>query len=121
MHAPHTIALIIALGATTPMAPALADTGHPHFKRCDAGINARQHNQHQRIEQGVRSGQLTRTETRELAREQRNLRQQERAYKSDGVMTRAERKDMHQDLNAARKGIYEQKHDDEVQPRMTNP
>lgn len=79
----------------------------------DPGVNARQHVQRDRIGQGVRSGELTKDEAKQLATEQRTIRQEERAYKSDGKLTKDERKDLHQDLNAASKDIYEQKHDAE--------
>jgi uncharacterized protein (DUF3084 family) len=96
--------------------PALAD-GHRHFKNRDPGVNARQHHQAERIKQGVRSGELTRSETRDLMQEHREIRAQERAYKSDGVMTREERKDMHQDLDNLSKNIYSEKHDEEKRPK----
>ncbi|MBU1977626.1 MAG: hypothetical protein KJ958_00500 [Gammaproteobacteria bacterium] len=79
----------------------------------DPGANARQVNQRERIQQGVRSGELTRGETRQIGAEQRNIRQEERQYKSDGVLTKVERKDLQQDLNVASKDIYNQKHDAE--------
>jgi hypothetical protein len=79
----------------------------------DPGVNARQHRQQHRIQRGVRSGELTKDEVKELASERRTIRQEERAYKSDGVLTRDERKDLHQDLNATSKNIYEEKHDAE--------
>ncbi len=79
----------------------------------DPGVNARQHRQHDRIGQGVRSGELTKSETKELAAEQRAIRKEEREYKSDGKLTKDERRDLHQDLNAASKNVYEQKHDAE--------
>ncbi len=77
----------------------------------DPGVNARQHNQHDRIAQGVRSGELTRDEAKGLRAEQRSIRQEERQYKSDGILTKDERKDLHQDLNAASRNIYNEKHD----------
>jgi hypothetical protein len=80
----------------------------------DPGVNARQHRQTHRITQGVRSGELTRAEARDLAAEKRSIRKQERAYKSDGKLTVAERKDMHKDLNQASKHIYQEKHDAEI-------
>jgi hypothetical protein len=84
----------------------------------DPGVNNRQQNQQQRIKQGVRSGELTRRETGALAREQRDVRQLERAYKSDGDLTRAERVDLHQEQNQASRHIYNQKHD--AQDRLVN-
>jgi len=77
----------------------------------DPRVNARQHHQHDRIRQGVRSGELTRHETRRLAEEQRDVRQLERAYKSDGTLTRAERRDLNHEQNQASRDIYRQKHD----------
>ena len=82
----------------------------------DPGVNQRQHNQQERIEQGVKSGELTRGETRRLQGEQRQIRHEERQYKSDGVLTRDERKDLHQDQNRASRDIYRQKHDAQVRP-----
>lgn len=82
----------------------------------DPGVNARQHNQQQRVRQGVRSGELTRRETGALVHEQRDIRQQERAYKSDGELTRAERADLHREQNQASRHIYNQKHDDQTRP-----
>ncbi|HEY0682945.1 MAG TPA: hypothetical protein VGD45_11490 [Steroidobacter sp.] len=78
----------------------------------DPRVNARQQNQHQRVRQGVRSGELTRHEVGSLAREQRDIRQLERAYKSDGQLTRAERVDLHREQNQASRDIYKAKHDE---------
>lgn len=98
-------------------AQSFADPGpRPHHPR-DPGVNQRQHVQEHRIEQGVRSGELTRQETRGLMQERRNIRQEERAYKSDGRLTKTERKDLHQDLNELSKDIYTEKHDGEQRPR----
>jgi hypothetical protein len=88
--------------------------GRPPAAVRDPGVNARQHNQHDRIGQGVRSGSLTRDEAQGLREEQRSIRQEERAYKSDGILTRDERKDLHQDLNSASRHIYDEKHDAET-------
>ena len=80
----------------------------------DPGVNDRQHNQHDRIAQGVRSGELTKDEAKGLRAEQRSIRQDERSYKSDGMLTKAESKDLHQDLNASSRSIYNEKHDAET-------
>lgn len=87
----------------------------------DPRVNARQQNQHQRVKQGVQSGELTRRETGALAREQRDIRQLERAYKSDGTLTRSERVDLHQEQNQASRHIYNQKHDAQDRPFATPP
>jgi hypothetical protein len=80
----------------------------------DPGVNGRQHNQQDRIVQGVRSGELTKGEAQGLRAEQRSIRQEERQYKSDGILTRDERRDLHQDLRAASRDIYSEKHDAEA-------
>ena len=87
----------------------------------DPRVNARQQNQHQRVKQGVRSGELTRRETGALAHEQRDIRQLEREYKSDGTLTRGERVDLHQEQNQASRHIYNQKHDAQDRPVATPP
>jgi len=89
-----------------------ADTHRPR----DPGVNARQHNQRERIQQGVKSGELTRRETGRLVEEQRDVRQLERAYKSDGTLTGAERRDLHHEQNQASRDIYRQKHDEQDRP-----
>jgi len=86
---------------------------HPNAARRDPGVNHRQQHQRGRIHQGVHSGELTKDEMKSLAQEQKAIRQQERAYKSDGKLTKDERKDLHQDLNQASKNIYNEKHDAE--------
>lgn len=82
----------------------------------DPGVNARQQHQESRIAQGVKSGQLTKDETKELQTEEKSIRQEEKEYKSDGKLTKDERKDLHQDLNEVSKDIYQEKHDAETQP-----
>ena len=100
-----TLALIAGFVLATSALTAQADGTR------DPRVNTRQHTQHDRIKQGVRSGELTRHETRRLAGEQRDVRQLERAYKSDGTLTGAERRDLHHEQNQASRDIYRQKHD----------
>ena len=104
----HKLALLVAAVAAVSSWSALAT---------DPAVNHRQHRQQHRIEQGARSGELTRQEAKGLRNEEHSIRQEERAYKSDGKLTRAERKDLHHDLNRASKDIYREKHDDEKRPR----
>lgn len=82
----------------------------------DPGVNARQHQQRARIQQGVRSGELTRRETRGLAADQRDIRQLERAYKSDGHLSATERVDLQREQNQASREIFRQKHDGQDRP-----
>jgi hypothetical protein len=82
----------------------------------DPGVNARQANHRERIHQGVRSGELTRRETRNAAEDQRDIRQLERAYKSDGKLTGRERADLHHEQNQASRALYRNKHDAQDRP-----
>lgn len=79
----------------------------------DPGVNQRQFNQRERIQNGWRSGEFTKDERKSLASEQKSIRQEERAYKSDGTLTMVERRDLQQDLNAASRHIYNEAHDAE--------
>jgi len=94
------IAVTLVLSAAA--LPALGDS---------PGLNAREQNQRERIGQGIRSGELTRPETRRLVHGEVRLHRHERIAKSDGVVTRAEhyRLDRHADRMSGR--IYRQKHD----------
>jgi hypothetical protein len=78
------------------------------------GIERRQETQHRRIEQGVRSGELTRREVRGLAVEQRKIEREQRRAASDGVVTSRERAGIQRDQNQASRHIARQKHDRQV-------
>ena len=106
-------AVVLTLaGAVAVVGASHADT---HRTR-DPGVNQRQHNQRERIQQGVKSGELTRRETGRLVEEQRDIRQLERGYKSDGTLTGAERRDLQHEQNQASRDIYRQKHDQQDRP-----
>jgi hypothetical protein len=77
----------------------------------DPGVNARQANQRERIQQGVASGEITRREQHRLNATQRAIAVEERAFKSDGRLTAAERRKLHRDLDRASRDIHRQKHD----------
>ena len=70
----------------------------------------RQSVQRHHIREGVRSGDLTRAETRNLAMQQRNTRRDIRRAKSDGVVTRRERKEIRRDKRHNNRAIYRKKH-----------
>lgn len=95
------VALLISVAFTLP---AQAGTH-------DRGVNKRQHHQHARIANGVKSGELSKEEVKGLRADQRALRQKERAYKADGQLTKDERIDMRKDVHANSKEIYAEKHD----------
>ncbi|MEO6232862.1 MAG: hypothetical protein ABJB11_06560 [Ferruginibacter sp.] len=66
--------------------------------------------QHARIRQGVRSGELTKAETANLAHGQREIRQDVKSAKSDGVVTRKERKHIRKEKRQESRKIFRKKH-----------
>jgi hypothetical protein len=75
------------------------------------GLNQREHHQSQRIRQGVRSGELTRPETRRLVRGESRLHRNEALARSDGLVTGRERARLQREANVESNRIYRQKHD----------
>jgi hypothetical protein len=71
-------------------------------------------NDRQRIRQGVKSGELTKTEAARLKVQTAKVNQERKEYKSDGVVTTEERKDLRQDKKKLSRRIYKQKHDGQV-------
>ena len=88
----------------------------PKWKTWDPGVNQRQRNQHHRIAQGIKSGSLTREETRHLIQTESEIRRMERAMKSDGALTVDERKQLHGALSQASKEIFALKHNEAGRP-----
>jgi hypothetical protein len=66
--------------------------------------------QRQRITQGVKSSELTKKETKNLAKGQKEIRNDVKEAKADGTVTGAERKDIRQDQRQASRKIYRKKH-----------
>lgn len=67
-------------------------------------------NERHRIVQGVKSGELTKAETKNLAHDQKEIHQEVKAAKADGTVTKEERKDIKQDQRQASRKIYRKKH-----------
>jgi len=66
--------------------------------------------QQARIEQGVRSGELTRHEKRQLKRQQRRIRRDKKKAAADGVVTKAEKRKIRREQRRADRNIYRKKH-----------
>jgi len=77
-------------------------------------LNQREHNQIHRINQGVRSGALTRPEAARLYRAEYRLNRNEAIAKSDGVVTARERARLHNQADRTSQRIYNQKHDSQT-------
>jgi len=80
------------------------------------GVRQRQINQQQRINQGVKSGELTPNEAGRLEAEQAHIQQAKERMKSDGQLTGAERQRLTTMQNKASQDIYRQKHDAQKVP-----
>jgi hypothetical protein len=99
----------IAISAV-PMASAAAAPA-PMYQGWQT-INERQRNLDQRIDQGVRSGKLTRNEAARLRNEFRNIARLEAQYRrSRPGLTMAERRDLDRRFDALSAKIRFEKHD----------
>ena len=87
--------------------PAFAQTATPV-------IHARQQNQEKRIENGVNSGQMTAKETLNAERREAKIQSDKHAAKADGVVTKAERRNLNRELDKSSKKIHHAKHNAKV-------
>src|SRR5687767_9455242 len=78
-----------------------------------APVDTRQENQKTRIRQGVKSGELTRKEARQLVNEQKKIRALERKAKADRDVTRKEARKLDRSQDKASKRILKQKQDNQ--------
>lgn len=69
----------------------------------------RQVKQHKRIKQGVKSGEITRAEAVNLRNGQKEIREDKREARADGVVTPAEKKEIRQDQRKESRKIYRKK------------
>ena len=99
----RTSTLLVAILAAFAL-PVLAQTSTPN-------IDQRQANQQQRIDQGVKSGQLTGKEAARLEKGQEHVQKVEDKAKADGVVTKKERARIQQAENVQSRHIARQKHD----------
>jgi hypothetical protein len=107
------IQALIAAVAVTLCGAAFAQVPAPAPKDplATPRIDQRQINQQKRIDQGVASGQLTPKETARLEKRESKIAADKTLAKSDGKVTRAERRRLRREENRASKAIYKQKHD----------
>lgn len=76
------------------------------------GLDNRQERIDTRIDAGVESGRITRSEAKKLHQRERDIQQLERRYKSDGRVTQAERRRLQQDLNKLNADVDRLLHND---------
>lgn len=80
-------------------------------------VDKRQANQAYRIQDGVRTGTLTKYEASRLKQEQAKIAHLERRYEHDGKLTYSEKRHLNTLQNKASRHINSQKHDHQVAPR----
>ena len=76
----------------------------------DPVIQQRERNQQYRIDQGIKSGELTPREAGKLEAGQARVQQNEARMKADGNLTAQERRTLTKEQNRASKNIYRKKH-----------
>jgi hypothetical protein len=98
--------IVITIAAITAGQAIAQANAAPNTPRVDR----REAQQQTRIDQGVRSGELTSKETTRLNAQQARINANEAAAKSDGKVTRAERRSLAKQQNHASRKIYRAKH-----------
>jgi len=76
----------------------------------DPAVQKREQNQEKRIDQGVKSGELTPREAGKLETQQAKIKQDETRMKSGGKLTKKERRKLKAEQNKASKDIHKKKH-----------
>lgn len=83
----------------------------------NASGQGRNHSERNGIRRGVRSGQLTRHEARQLRQRRRQIREERRSYRSDGSYTRGERREIRRDRRELGRHIRRERRDDDRRDR----
>lgn len=103
-----TLAALIAAIAL----PVLAQPAGPaRDPLATPGIDKREANQQQRIEQGIKSGELTQKEAVRLERDQERIKSMEAKAKADGKVTGKERERIERAQDRESRKIEHEKHD----------
>lgn len=73
-------------------------------------VKKKQVNQQKRIKQGIKSGELTRVETKQLKKQQLKIQKIKKTAKADGKVTKREKLKLNTLQEKASKNIYAKKH-----------
>ncbi|MBV9527341.1 hypothetical protein [Sphingomonas sp.] len=104
-----TSAMLAIASVTLTASPAFARWG-AHPRRAE--VNGRLWNQNERIRAGVRDGQLSQSEARQLRADDRGIYHEEHEMASfdGGHITKADQRSLNQQENAVSKDIYTDRH-----------
>ena len=93
---------------TSGAGPGVVDPGHPRVNQ----VNRRETRQQGRIAQGVKSGELSKGETRRLERGEQRLQNNEKKdmAKDNGHLTKQDQRQLNREANHMSKRIYADKH-----------
>jgi hypothetical protein len=119
MQSLFRLAFIVGVGIFVAAAPVFAQT--TTSRTTDPGIQKRMQNQDRRIDQGVKSGELTPKEAGRLEADQARIQQTEERMKSDGNLTGQERQKLNTMQDRSSDRIYQQKHDRQRAPVKQGP
>lgn len=111
MIAPKFVAVlgIASLALVLPAAHVSAASERPPVdKAATPGLDKRTDNQQRRLDQGTESGRLTEREANRLVKRQEKIQGDVTQAKSDGVVDRAERRQIHRELNRSSRATARQ-------------
>ncbi|MEO6328796.1 MAG: hypothetical protein ABIO55_07685 [Ginsengibacter sp.] len=81
-----------------------------NINAADAQVKQRSHVQAHRIHQGVKSGELTKAERKNLIEDQKEIHQDVKLAKADGKVTAGERRIIRKEQKQESREIYRKKH-----------
>lgn len=96
---------VAALSAEVERMMANRDVVRPTQAGNTNGIDHMEYRISQRIDEGVRSGRITQREARRLHSRERDIERHEIAFKSDGVVTQRERRQLRNELSNLRDDV----------------
>lgn len=109
--------LFLTLAAAGLLVPTIASAGPRAQVQRRGKVDARQDRQDDRIDNGKRSGEITKREGRKLEHQQRGIQRAENRAKADGVVTRREARKIEQKQDKANRDIHRAKTNNQKAPR----
>lgn len=107
-----SLGFLALIGTAVFSTDTMAQSCHRYVPSKDQ-INFQRYDQQQRINQGIRSGELTPFEAARLRQKEAFISRQEAFYGRKGFLTPGEKAQLNRELNNTSKDIYIEKHDSE--------
>lgn len=112
------LGLIMGAMVTVTAAPQAVVFAESSRRVRTPGVHHRVQNQRQRTREGLKSGELTKGEAKEIRSDMKDINEKRKDYRSDGTVTKEERLDLHRDLNESSRNIYQEKHDENTRKEL---